>query len=178
MNNTRGRWLVQLATSSSQHPSQQRLNEATGQLYEDKTMQQCNTSSEDVLFDEGLSSDSDYLPEESNVGFQSNALEESRSSNAEVLDDETAVLTRKVTHKMKRNRKGQADQTKWKRLKNSKARLQGKQYKGFEKDRNGKYGQILLRPDKCLQARCGGHTEVKHGGPRQRFECEMLTEEE
>ncbi|CAG4965707.1 unnamed protein product [Parnassius apollo] len=139
MNNTRGRRLVQLATSSFQQPRQQRLNEATGQLHEDETMQQYDTSSEEVLFEEGSSSDSDYLPEESNVGFQSNALEESTSSNAEVLDEETGVLTRKDTHKMKRNRKGQADQTKWKRLKNSKARLQGKQYEGFEKDRNGKY---------------------------------------
>ncbi|CAG4967681.1 unnamed protein product [Parnassius apollo] len=77
MNNTRGRRLVQLATSSFQQPRQQRLNEATGQLHKDETMHQCDTSSEEVLFEEGSSSDSDYLPEESNVGFQSNALEES-----------------------------------------------------------------------------------------------------
>ncbi|KAL4720454.1 hypothetical protein ACJJTC_003017 [Scirpophaga incertulas] len=68
------------------------------------------------------------------------------SSNEEVLDEETGALTSKNIHKRKRSRKGQADQTKWKRLRNSKARLQG-------------------------------HTEVKHGGPKQRFECDMLNEE-
>ena len=67
MDNTRGSQLIQLDTSSSQHPRQQRLNEATGQLYEDETLQQCDTSSEEVLFQEGSSSDSDYVPEESSV---------------------------------------------------------------------------------------------------------------
>lgn len=81
-------------------------------MYDDKTLQQCDTSSEEVLFEERSSSDSDYVPEERSGGFLSNALEESTSSNEEVLDEQTGVLTRKDIHKRKRSRKGQADQTK------------------------------------------------------------------
>lgn len=69
-----------------------------------------DTSGEEVLF-ERSSSDSDYVPAESNLsfGFLSNALEETTSSNEEILEEETEVLTRRDSRKRKRSRKGQAD---------------------------------------------------------------------
>lgn len=88
------------------------MNEATGQLYENETLHQCDTSSEEVLFGELSFSNSHYVPEQCNirVGVLSNAFEESTSTNEKMLDEETGVLLAAIVVTEKFSRKDQADQ--------------------------------------------------------------------
>lgn len=57
--------------------------------------------------------------------------------------------------------------------------MKGQQYLGFQKNNDNKYEQSLVKPAKNIGKGCNGHTkyaELKHGGPKQKFECDKLNE--
>lgn len=134
-----------------------------------------------------LASDSDHS--QSDVDSDAGSLyqpQQSASSPSEESETEvsevnllTEILVGEPTRN-KRKRKGQRNKGEWTRKKNSKLRLLGEAYVGFQKEpENGKYKQTLKKKKKTLGPRCPGHSvRCKRGGPRQSFECNEIDDDQ
>lgn len=124
-------------------------------------------------------SGSEYIPSEeennsrNNMSIVETSDEEGR--NQQLVDEEHGLVEGR---KRSRKSKGQGDPANWKRAKNSSARLKGDAYIGFKRDASGKYKQIVEKEKRKLGQRCDGHTRTASRGPRQKFECTALSEEE
>ncbi|CAK1594879.1 unnamed protein product [Parnassius mnemosyne] len=178
---TRGKRLVDMVTTATSINEVAVLDEKTGEFLQEPV---CLNSREpsDVTDDEtfcGFSDVESVIPSDPEFVADEDTIITDSSEVEEILNERCGTLTRKRksnNRKKERMSKGKAEKSEWKRIKNSEARLKGEQYVGFQKDQDGKYQQTLVRPAKGLQEACNGHSKIQHGGPRQQYECEKLSE--
>lgn len=131
------------------------------------------TSQEDtnVSFgtDNGIAGDSDYAPDNPN-GSDSESDPDEFHITAEA---ENGGKAKSKEVQSKRERKRKPDKNEWYRNKIKKLRLTGKEYKGYQRNKNGKITQGISRPARKLAEAC---KSVSCEKSKQRF-CKLFYEE-